>query len=257
MNDHPSISNEELHAFIDGELDPARAAELATIVASDAHLAARIAAYRSDKKRLAQVYGRPSALPLPDQWLRLIAARERPPAAFPSARFSRRAFAALAAGLLLILGSGLAYERLVVPTEDEIVGEALAARQESLRPQQTLGAAALAEAETRNQALTGALTMKLKTPDLTKMGYQLADIRIYSDVPGGKAVELGYRDAQNKVFTLYLRHPSSPARVELLERDGLRICIWQDDVIGTVMLGQMSAGEMARISTLAYAGLTL
>jgi anti-sigma factor RsiW len=76
-------------------------------------------------------------------------------------------------------------------------------------------------------------------------------------VPGGKAVELAYRDVQQRTFTLYLRHPSSPARVELLERDGLRICIWQDDVIGTVMLGQMSAGEMARISTLAYAGLTL
>ena len=257
MNDQIGISNEELHAYIDGELDPARTAEIAAIVASDAHLAARIAAYRSDKERLEQVYGGSNALPLPDEWLRRIAARERQPTAFSSARVSKRAFAAIAASLLLILGAGLAYEQLAVPNEDEIVAEALAARRESMRPQQTLDTAALSEAEARNQVLTTALTMKLKAPDLSKMGYRLADIRIYSDVPGGKAVELGYRDVQNRIFTLYLRHPSSAARVELLERDGLRICIWQDDVIGTVMLGQMSAGEMARISTLAYAGLTL
>ena len=256
MNDHPGISNEELHAFIDGELDPARNAEIATIVAADTHLAERIAAYQSDKKQLEHVYERLDARPLPEQWLRLIAARETQPEAASSARVSKRAFAAIAAGLLLILGSWLAYDRLVVPG-DEIVGEALAARQESMLPQQSLDVAALAEPEARNQVLTRALTMKLKAPDLSKMGYQLADIRVYFNVPGGKAVELGYRDGQNRVFTLYLRHPSSPARVELLERDGLRICVWQDDVIGTVMLGQMSAGEMARISTLAYAGLTL
>jgi anti-sigma factor RsiW len=37
----------------------------------------------------------------------------------------------------------------------------------------------------------------------------------------------------------------------------LRICIWQDDIIGTVMVGDMSAGEMARAASAAYAGLNL
>jgi anti-sigma factor RsiW len=99
--------------------------------------------------------------------------------------------------------------------------------------------------------------MTLKTPDLSKLGYRLADIRVYSGIPGGKAVELRYRNAQDRLFTLYLRHPSGPPRVDLVQRDGMRICIWQDDVLGTVMLGEMSAGEMARIASLAYSGLTL
>jgi anti-sigma factor RsiW len=97
----------------------------------------------------------------------------------------------------------------------------------------------------------------LKVPDMSKLGYQLAAIRVYSDVPGGKAVELRYRGGEDHVFTLYLRHPTSPARVDLLQRDNLRICIWQDEVIGTVMLGEMSAGEMARAASAAYAGLNL
>ena len=86
MNDHPGISNEELHAFIDGELDPARNAEIATIVGADTHLAERIAAYQSDKKQLEHVYERLDARPLPEQWLRLIAARETQPEAASSAR---------------------------------------------------------------------------------------------------------------------------------------------------------------------------
>jgi hypothetical protein len=45
--------------------------------------------------------------------------------------------------------------------------------------------------------------------------------------------------------------------VDLVERDGMRICIWQDEVLSTVMLGEMSAGEMARIASLAYSGLAI
>jgi anti-sigma factor RsiW len=37
----------------------------------------------------------------------------------------------------------------------------------------------------------------------------------------------------------------------------MRICIWQDEELSTVMLGEMSAGEMARVASLAYSGLTL
>jgi anti-sigma factor RsiW len=122
--------------------------------------------------------------------------------------------------------------------------------------QQSFSAAAFATPEMADQMLTAALGMMLKAPDLNRMGYSLATIRTYSDVPGGSSVELDYRNAENRLFTLYLRRPSGPARIELLERAGTRICIWQDDVLGTVMLGEMSAGEMARLASLAYAGLT-
>ena len=123
--------------------------------------------------------------------------------------------------------------------------------------QQVVDVSVSAPGEERNQVLSKALDMNVKAPDLGKLGYQLADIRIYSGVPGGKSVELRYRGEQNRVFTVYLRHPSGPPQVDLLQRDGLRICIWQDEYVGSVMLGEMSAGEMARAASAAYAGLTL
>lgn len=122
---------------------------------------------------------------------------------------------------------------------------------------QVFAADALSGEDRRNQILTAALEMPLQAPDLEKMGYRLDEVRVYSGVPGGKAVGLSYRDAQMRLFTLYLRHPSSPPRVDLYQREGVRICIWQDDVLGTVMLGEMSAAAMARIASLAYSGLNL
>ena len=260
MNNDLGISREELHAFIDGELDSVRAAEIAKLVASDPVLAARVEAFRADKKRLEQIYGTLRDLPVPPKWLQSVEdrlVRQRP--RFPSVYLSRRGVAAIAASLLLVLTVNLwiVYERFSTTNEDAIIAEAFAARQDATPPEQSFAALALAAPEQRDQVVRTALSMSLKAPDLTKLGYRLANIRVYSGKPGGKAVELAYRDAQNRLFTLYLRHPSGPPRVELVERDGMRICIWQDDVLGTVMLGQMSAGEMARMASLAYSGLTL
>ncbi len=74
--------------------------------------------------------------------------------------------------------------------------------------------------------------------------------------PGGKSVELRYRRrARNRDFALYVRHPSSAVRFDQYKRAGLRICVWQDDVLGTVMTGPISAAEMQRLASLAYTGL--
>ena len=72
MNNDSGINREELHAFIDGELDPIRAAEFAKLVASDPALALRVAAFRSDKQQLDRIYGSLSDLPLPPEWLQRI-----------------------------------------------------------------------------------------------------------------------------------------------------------------------------------------
>jgi anti-sigma factor RsiW len=258
MTGDTDISEEDLHAFIDGELDPARAAEIAARLERNISLAERVAAFRNDRAKLAQIYGSVAAQPLPDHWLRLIDERASVrPGMFANVRRSQRMVAALAAGLLLVLGLGLAYEGIVTPREDTIIAEALAARQNVIMAQSTFAGPALPAAADANKIVDTALAMNLKIPDLARMGYRLADIRVYADVPGGKAVQIDYRNAQNTVFTLYLRHPSGPAKVDLLKRGDTRICLWQDDMLGSVMTGEMSAGEMARLASLAYSGLYL
>src|SRR6266581_2209014 len=100
MNNDLGISKEEMHAFIDGELDPMRAAEVARLVATDPVLAARVDAFRSDKKRLEQIYGALRDLPVPPKWLQFV--EDRPVAQrtrFPKVSLSRQGVTAIAASL--------------------------------------------------------------------------------------------------------------------------------------------------------------
>jgi anti-sigma factor RsiW len=87
------------------------------------------------------------------------------------------------------------------------------------------------------------------------MGYALTSVRVYEVVSGRKSVELLYRRSRAQVFALYFRRPTGPARFDQFKRGRLRVCIWQDDVLGTVMTGEMSAAEMQRLASLAYTGL--
>jgi anti-sigma factor RsiW len=251
------VSQEEMQAFVDGELDLGRAAEFARLVADDPALSGKVDLLRRDKERLEQIYGPLRALPLPEKWLHLINSWSPPQKrSFSGLYYYRPAVLAVAASFLVVMGVWLGYHRVWIGSHDAIVAEALDARADSTKPAASF-AAESAPPERRNEVLSTSLAMPLKAPDLSKLGYSLADIRVYADVPGGKAVELAYRNAQNTLFTLYLRHPTGPPRVDLTENKGLRICVWQDEVLGTVMLGEMSAGEMARIASLAYSGLTL
>ena len=58
-------------------------------------------------------------------------------------------------------------------------------------------------------------------------------------------------------YSITVRKSAGAARFDLLRRGSLRVCIWQDDVVGAVITGQMSAGAMMRVASRAYADLDL
>lgn len=257
MSNEHDVSDHDLHAFIDGELAPDRAAEVAKLVAAAPTLAEAFKAFSQDKQGLAKLHLEELDRPLPAKLLGLIDrhAQTTRSAAFNIDRRKWNALA-LAAAFVLMFGLGLTVQKLFAPGEDPILGEAFAARAETMRPEAVYSADSVAAVGEADRILAAALEMPVSVPDLTKLGYQLEAIRVYSGVSGGKSVSISYRDEAMRVFTLYLRHPSGPPRVDLLQRNGTRICIWQDDVLGSVMLGDMSAAAMARVASLAYSGLT-
>jgi anti-sigma factor RsiW len=239
-------TEEDLQAFIDNELDDARAAAVETAIHGDADLARQMHAYRADKARLTQVYGLLIERPLPQAWLDTIANRKV--MALP-VRSSRRQMIgmAMAASVAVIAGGTVVFRQLSVRDGESLLAAAMAAHAQA----RDIPAQPVAEG-----ALEKIVGVAVKTPDLTKMGFSLVGMRM-QDGPGGDAAAvLAYRDAGERVFTLYLKaSPGTPA-FEMIKRGDTRICLWQDDVLSTVMLADVSAAEMLRLASLAYSGLT-
>jgi anti-sigma factor RsiW len=250
MSDRFEISEADLHAYIDGELARARRDEVERMAGRNPALSETIAAYRSDMRRLSEAYAPLLDRPLPPQWLARIAAQSK-----GQKQDYLRPLLALAATLLLALAVALGYRSIAPVGEDAIVSEALAARAGQVQPREVLAVNSAAKAQAADKLVAAALHLRAKAPDLSRMGYALTAVRVYDGVPGGKAVQLLYRGTGNRPFALYLRHPSSAARFDQYKQDGLRICIWQDEVLGTVMTGEMSAAEMQRLASLAYMGI--
>jgi anti-sigma factor RsiW len=246
MTSPPAITDEEIHAYIDGELGEVRTADITALSQYDAELAARIAAFRADKAKLQDIYGPLIARPLPPAWLHTIdraraSERKRP---------QTRALFAMAASIALLVMAGLTYALLSAPGKDAVVANALSARHDSLV--MTAAAGTNATQEVADRTVQGELGTGVKAPDLRKLGYTLAGAHAAAS---GKGVTIDYRDDHNRMFTIYLQHSPGDARFDMLKRGATRICVWQDDVLSAVMMGDMSAPEMLRLATLAYAGL--
>ncbi len=244
MTGNRAITDEDLHAYIDNELAPDRRAYVAAALAADPALAAQAAAFQDDKRRMAAIFGPIAERPLPPHWSRLIARAQ--PRAAPRWRF------AAAACLALALGGSAA--TLLSPAGDTILADAASARDGTLVPARVLAVGALPEPGAQRQLLETTLGLKLRAPDLTRFGYHLVAIDIFHAHP---AAGLVYKNAQDAELTLYVRRSSGEARFDLLRRGKLRVCIWQDDVVGAVITGEMGAGEMMRIASKAYADLNI
>jgi anti-sigma factor RsiW len=238
-------TEEDLQAFIDGELDAARAAGVEAAIQGDAELARQVHAYRADKARLAQIYAPLIDRPVPEEWLTKIARRNVVPLPVKPSR--RRVIGmAIAASVAAAVGATVAYRQFSGQTGEGQIAAALAAH--------TLAQGITAQPVPEN-ALTQLVGVEVKAPDLSKMGFSLVGLRTV-DEAGGAAAVLAYRDAGARLFTLYLKRSSGTPRFDMIKRGDTRICVWQDDILSTIMLADVSAAEMLRLASLAYSGLT-
>jgi anti-sigma factor RsiW len=257
------IEDAELHAYIDGLLPPDRVAYIETALRGDPDLAGRVGAYAGDRAALRAAFPLPALDDTPPAWIaRIRAAQAAPPVALPPARRARPAVPrargtaqgwamALAACLLLALGLGI-YLRPERGGADAVLLQAEQARLQRLAPTLRLDGAQLADAARLSAAMTGAVGLKIAAPDLSRLGWRLREADTYPH-----AAALRYAAADGRALTLFVRKSSGEPRFDLLKTGAIRTCIWQDEVVGAVMMGDMSAGQMMRVASAAYVALNL
>jgi anti-sigma factor RsiW len=241
-----------IQAYVDGRLPGERAKVVAAYLAQDPAEAARVARYIEQRNELRAALQAKFDEPVPGR-LRVAEIRQM------QRRRQTRRIAALAATIAIaIIGATagwIAAPHLRGGESDPLVSEALSVRNGAASPERVIDAGALAAPGAGDRLVAATLAVPAKVPDLAKAGYKLAGISVFPDQGGGHALQVSYRDAGGRSFTLYMRRSNGPDRFDLSRRGALQICVWQDDDLSVVMLGDMPAKDMLKVATMTYSDL--
>jgi hypothetical protein len=124
---------------------------------------------------------------------------------------------------------------------DAILADAAAARRDEVPAIERL-----AGVETQNFAIADAVLHqavgpRAQAPDLTALHWKLVELETYR-----AAAALRYQSDAGESLTIYLQLKVGAPRFEMLKDGKVRVCIWQDEAAVTVVMGDLSAGQMMR-----------
>ena len=239
------LSEDDLHAYVDDRLDPERRRAVEAELAQSPEDVARAAAYREQAAALHALYDPVLGEPVPERLRNLR----------PSGRGARYAIAAgwLIAGAALgwlahELASDLPQSR---PTLARQAAVAHAVYSPEVRHPVEVGAA---EQEHLVNWLSKRLGAKLRTPLLTKEGYELVGGRL---LPGdsGAVAQFMYQDAKGKRLTLYVSRLAAENRdtaFRFSQEDKVAVFYWIDGRLGYALSGELPKPELLEIATSVY-----
>ena len=250
-------SDEELSAFIDGELDETRRLELEAALALDKDLAAKVDGMRLQDQYLRQLAEPMLAEPVPERLSSVV----RPPPTMPkySERPQVRRFGisllwragALAATLVLGIGVGWYAERTLTERQsllDPFVQQAILSHRlfesnKQFDPVDSDGDTITIDAGTKPSALP------VRTPTLREAELVPVMVRKVQGAPG-EAIHIAYADKKGDWTTLYIRKHTNDARLpaKYLEEDGYSILYWLDGPMVYSLVGTSDEEKLRRMA---------
>ena len=247
------IAEEDLHAFVDGQLAPPRRAEVQRYLDANPQEARRVAAWSAQREALRDVLAPYAAAPLPPELnlSRLIEARLRP----------RRTIWLTAASVLLALAAGGTAGWMVHAP----AGPTRAALAMSLLEQLGLASHVVYAADKRHpievpaadrdhlaQWLSNRLSRGVAPPALDSLGYRLIGGRLLATEHGGAAALFMYENAQGQRLSLVLRPMARDlhaARADM-RQGAVNGCAWIADGIGYAVVASLPDDELDLVSDL-------
>jgi anti-sigma factor RsiW len=244
-----TLSESDLQAYVDGQLDPMRLAEVEAWLAVHQDDAERVAAYRKQNTALHALFDPvlneavPQRLSKPERtsWSML-----------PQLRY-----AAVAAWL--VIGGTLGWFLHDVQEVPMLAGTSLA--------RQAAMAHAIYTPEVRHPVEVGAdqeahltawlskrLGSPLKVPHLSSAGYELVGGRL---LPGGDgpAAQFMYQDAHGQRLTLYVRTDKADNQetaFRYAREENVGVFYWIDGPFGYALSGDLGKPELLRVAQLVY-----
>jgi anti-sigma factor RsiW len=276
-----AVADADLLAYADGQLDPARAAEVETLVAADPEAAARVAAYRAQDEALRALFGSADDAPLPAEAEALaarLAARleERSHAAGTRAEWWHRpALLQMAAAVALVVAgvAGGWYGANVIDADQAAapapvrVAQTPPAQPAPPAPLHNFAAAGVRafdlyavdspfavelgeeERETFDGWVTRRMGKPVFAPDLSGAGFRMIGGRALPTASGPSAQYM-YEDDAGWRLTLYVSGPRGTADVPHgVYTQGESVAVyWQDQGLAYALIGFLDPDRMVEIA---------
>jgi len=236
----PPISTDDLHGYADGQLPPARAAEVEAYIAAHPAAARQVEDYRAINAALHRALDGVLDEPIPAAHMD-VARRRRPRPTL--------AAAASVAGLLIGLAGGwLLNDRLSAdrPATAELAGRAAAAYLVYAPEKRHPVEVSAADSDHLKAWLSNRLGMTFRLPRLSELGFELVGGRLMAgnDTP---AALLMYEDAQGRRLVLYVSKdlPADGEHAMRYRRDAAAgVVYWSDGSNGFGVSGDFSETEL-------------
>jgi anti-sigma factor RsiW len=243
MTDDPIITEQDLHAYVDGELDVATLAEVEAWLVGHPDDAVKVHGYRLQKIRLHEIYDDALEAPVPAEVH----------AALSSSRVGRwvPTWQKMAAGLVLLAVGGMAgwgVGGLPISSqavETTFVRSALNAHvvyaHDTARPVEVS-----ANQPTQLMSwLSGRVGHPLRTPDIQGAGFKLIGGRLVADQDLPAALFM-YEDIRDRRVTLYVRtaQPGAKTAFRFIAEHGMVAFYWTDGPLAYVLTGEMPRGDL-------------
>lgn len=246
------VTEEELHAFVDGELPADRQEAVAAWLAAHPEQAALIAAWRAQADGIRARYGAVADEPVPERLkLEQVIRRDRS---------SGRSWAALAAAATVAFMVGGAVGWMAhgasagAPTGfDTFTAEALDAYKlyvvEVRHPVEVPGN----ERAHMTQWLTKRIGYEQRIPDLQSIGLKLVGGRLLPGPTGTAAAFYMYEGASGERFTIYCAKAATPeSALRFKEGDRFAAFYWVDDKRAYVVSGPADREQLEKVAKMVY-----
>jgi anti-sigma factor RsiW len=248
------VTEDELHAYVDGEVPDDRKDAVAAFLAVNTEAAAQVAAWRAQADSIRARYGNVADEPVPER-LQL----DRIIRNSASTRWSARSMAAMAATVLFafVVGGGagwFAHDATAAAPRgsDKITADAVEAYRlyvvEVRHPVEVPGT----ELAHMKQWLSKRVGEPLQIPDLQSIGLKLVGGRLLPG-PTGAAAFYMYEGPSGERFTIYCAKAGGP-ETALRFKTGERYAsfTWVDDKVGYVVSGPADRDRLEAVTKTVY-----
>ena len=262
------FTDDEIHAYVDGQLAPERRRDIEQVIAGDPEVAARVAFYRRLNSELHRRYDDVLTEPTPSAWRPApVWQRSGRDRRRPTLRHVGMAAAWLFAGLI----AGWSTHDLLVPPR---VIERVVERPASIFDQAAVAYAVFTpevrhpvevradEAQHLMTWLSNRMGRPIKAPNLSDAGWHLMGGRllpVVEDPPGTRRVacQFMFERADGARLTVYYKDAASPNgatafRYAEQQSSDIGVVYWYDDKLGYAVAGKLPKDQLQALAREIY-----